>query len=436
MLSLLADHTLFTTGNNSYRQHKWNQPILAAAAPSNCPTVTYTYNPLLGKKKCQFKYDCQNVCQTVNKPQCTTTQKYKCTTYKRRKCKVIQQTVCDPNDNNRVKREAAASGNRQKRTIGALIEAKKKFWQQIWGTFQSKPAIATSNHKPSYPSTNPNYPPPPSPPPPSHPGQNEIQDPNCQVKNKKVCVWVPYKEVCSSRPVQNCVNKPVEECKKKCQNKWICNECNNNNLEQEEVTPGPPAPPTGTVITRPTIRPTNRPPGPPAPPTGTIITRPTVKPTRPTTRPTRTTVKPTRPTTRPTRPTRPTTRPTRPTRPTTRPTRPTRPTTRPTRPPGPPGIPVGGVVRPPSPPNRPGPPSPPNNFIVRPPSAPRPPAFQVIEAKDSSKKKQKRIRSKGKRKRRRRRRKKKLTGATTKLSQRRGKRSEVKLPVGPPPFHL
>ena len=158
-----------TGGTNWSSNNNLNNPFLssssstsaaaspASAAPSQTCTgvrrTTYSYNPK--KKNCKYKYecvksDCEKKCE--DKLTCKTLKKYKCT--------VIQQTVC-PGDNQlrtrsirtRVKRDIEEKARRrQKRTIGAIIEAKKEFWRRLFGIKkQQRPNYI------SYPPSNPTH---------------------------------------------------------------------------------------------------------------------------------------------------------------------------------------------------------------------------------------------------------------------------------------
>ena len=224
-----------TQNNNWNNPSSWSSSVsdtsaalsLTTRRANKCRRTTYTFNPK--KKNCKYKYECKNECKTITKKQCS--QKLNCKTYKKKKCEVIQQTVCnsvtsqqDRRLRTRVKRANEEKiRRRHKRTIGAIFEAKKQFWRHLFGIKKpSRPNYPASN-KPLYPTSpisNPNpinnggiptYPSPIS-----SDSTNLVQDPQqCEVKNKNVCTWVPYKEVCT-RPV---CDKPVQDCKKKCQNK-------------------------------------------------------------------------------------------------------------------------------------------------------------------------------------------------------------------------
>ena len=272
---LINTHVTGTWNRNNYGNSqkqgisKWNSPNQASDSTNNCRSVVYEANPR--KNNCKLRYKCKRECKKVNKQDCTTKPKLDCKTYKKKKCENIQQTICP---GRRVKREAAEE--RQGRTFGKIFEAKKKFLKAIFSGF----AQSNSNYRPqspansnypsnnypstsypsssypssnypsssypssSYPSSNypsssypsSNYPTSNNPssnfPSSNYPSQsvqsddNAVQDSNCKTKTKRVCTWVPYREVCTSKPETTCTTKPTTECKKKCKNTWVCDECN------------------------------------------------------------------------------------------------------------------------------------------------------------------------------------------------------------------
>ena len=97
---------------------------------------------------------------------------------------------------------------------------------------------------------------------------------SCWKKVRK-CEWKTYRTSCGNRPTTTCSGKTIQDCKKRCKNRWYCDTCPAG-TGGGATTAKPVGPGQTTPRPRPTTpRPTPRPPGPPAPPPpGTFIIGP------------------------------------------------------------------------------------------------------------------------------------------------------------------
>lgn len=92
---------------------------------------------------------------------------------------------------------------------------------------------------------------------------------SCWKKVRK-CEWKTYRTSCGNRPTTTCSGKTIQDCKKRCKNRWYCDTCPAGTGGGATT-----AKPVGPGQTTPRPRPTPRPPGPPAPPPqGTFIIGP------------------------------------------------------------------------------------------------------------------------------------------------------------------
>ncbi|XP_040567101.1 uncharacterized protein [Lepeophtheirus salmonis] len=248
-------------------------------------------------KVCKETKSCANQCQNVQKEVCNYVNQYVCTTYKRYQC-LIQNLCSQRNPSN----ESALS---------KIKNSKNKFLNNVAYGFMSNVRVArciNSTHcsaksrsslpqGPSYQwksnptlnsrskngyksgSYNQKSVPRTSMPPLSSDrdtplssnsiteyekkNNGERQKSRTAFCNKRVCSYVPYKESCGLKPLQNCQFLPQKQCKYVCSSSWTC--CGQETVPT--TTPRPPLPFSHGSV--PHSAPSALPvfPGPPAPPT-------------------------------------------------------------------------------------------------------------------------------------------------------------------------
>ena len=190
---------------------------------------------------CSSKYECKEVCE--DKKKCKTTYEYKCKDFRRQECKDKWQNQCNGKGKGRKKRSSERSDRRP-------------FWLNTDVIYDTQ-----------------NYPLLPSDVPFASPTQGQIFEFASPPKSRRCwqkvrsCKWKKYKSSCGNLPTTTCEDKPVKQCKRKCQNVYYCNKCP---TQKPKPTKKPTRPVGPTQRPRPTtLRPSR--PGPPAIPDPSVF---------------------------------------------------------------------------------------------------------------------------------------------------------------------
>ena len=225
------------------------------------------------RRGCSYRYECKEEC--TDKKDCKTTYQYKCKEYKKQvnfesgcpyfptfslcqfqECRNVWQNQCRGKNG---RRRSKRSPRRQpywldKNNIEVIFNAQ----DFPVGPSDLPFADEGSNAGSTYSFASP------------------PRSKSCW-KQVRRCEWKTYRTSCGNRPTTTCTGKIIQDCKKRCRNRWYCDTCPAGTGGGGGAKPTT-AKPVGPTQTTPRPRPTTarpRPPGPPAPPPpGTFIIGP------------------------------------------------------------------------------------------------------------------------------------------------------------------
>lgn len=229
-LLLLASLSVVILPANRRRGRNRNE-IEDFSRKEECPKLRFR------RRGCSYRYECKEEC--TEKKDCKTTYQYKCKEYRKQECKNVWQNQCRGKKSRRRGRRSARRPYWLDRNNIEVIYNSQDFPLQPSDVpFADEGADAGATY--SFAS-----------PPKSR---------SCW-KRVRQCEWKKYKTSCQNVPTTTC-NGTKQECRKRCKNRWYCDQC------PKPTTPKPRPPVGPTRPTRPpsTVKPTPALPGPPAPP--------------------------------------------------------------------------------------------------------------------------------------------------------------------------